>query len=173
MLVCAAAGLLLGGCGSDRSSAQRRSLCLPAGRALVAGAASSAGRAVSTRVSTANNGYRQCTYAARLPSGRRLRLTVNVDTGAQPYFVVERAAVEAAQQFASVREFKPPQSVDGLGLEADWFPEGTYLLATDGRRLITATVSWPHARQAAQLALAERVTRHYLGRLHHNPAAGY
>ena len=63
--------------------------------------------------------------------------------------------------------------VAGLGLDADWFPDGNYVLTTDGVKLITVTVAWPGSSQAARRALSIAVARRFLGRLHHNPNAGY
>jgi hypothetical protein len=86
---------------------------------------------------------------------------MNVDTGPQPYFVLERTIVEASQIFPS-RLSPAPLAVPGLGLEAAWFPAETHLMATDGTRLVTVTVDWPRASQTREIALARAVTRQYL-----------
>ena len=111
-------------------------------------------------MSIGNNGSPQCTYAL----GRR-SIVVNVDTGPQPYFILERTAVEAAQQFATVRTTPLPVHVGGIGLDAFWFPAASQFLTTDGVRLVAVTVTVPGARQARLSALGKAVARPYLGKL--------
>jgi hypothetical protein len=101
---------------------------------------------------------------------RRLLVIVNVDMEPQPYFRLERAIVEAGQQFGLVRGFTPPQAVAGLGLDASWFPDQSKLMTTDGTRLISATVLWPRAGQRRSRDLAVVAARHYLGKLQPNAA---
>jgi hypothetical protein len=76
--------------------------------------------------------------------------------------VLERTALEASQQFTAVRLVAPPQAVPRLGLEADWFPAETQLMATDGIRLITVSVKWSHSTRKRALAVA--LARTYLKR---------
>jgi hypothetical protein len=91
-----------------------------------------------------------------------VRVTANVDTAPQPYYVLERATVEATQVFGPARMAATPLVVTGLGLEATWFPDYTQLMSTDGTRLITASISWRGASQARERALAKAVSRAYL-----------
>jgi len=107
---------------------------------------------------------RQCTYGARVGDGRRVVVTVNVDTGAQAYFRLERTVVEASQVFSTVRLIAAPQQVPGIGLDADWFPAERQLMTTDGRRLLTVSVGWGGATESRRRALVEAVVRPYLGR---------
>jgi hypothetical protein len=101
-------------------------------------------------------------FTTSLPSDKPVEVTVNVDTGPQPYFVLERTIVEASESFGATRLSPAPISVLGLGLEASWFPAETHLIATDGIRLITTTVAWPGGRQNREIALARALTRTYL-----------
>jgi hypothetical protein len=117
---------------------------------------------IALAASTGNNSMPQCSFRARVAGKARVDATANVDNGAQPYFVLERAAIEAAQQFTVSRMIAAPQAVTGLGIEADWFPAETQLMATDGIRLITVSVSWRGSPQARQRALAEALARTYL-----------
>ncbi len=117
---------------------------------------------IALAASTGNNAMPQCSFTVHPPGKKRVQLTANDYTGAQPYFVLERTAIEASQQFGTARLLAAPQGVLGLGLEADWFPATTQLMATDGIRLITATVNWRGTTQARRQALAEAVTRAYL-----------
>jgi hypothetical protein len=112
--------------------------------------------------STGNNAMPQCSFRARAANTGRVAATANLYTGPQPYFILERTAVEAAQVFGAKRLVPAPQAIMGLGLEADWFPAETQLMATDGIRLITVSVSWRHTGQARQRALAEAIGRVYL-----------
>lgn len=96
-----------------------------------------------------------------------------VDTGPQPYFRLERTAVEAQQVFSAQREAPAPVQIPGVGLDADWFPDQQQIMTTDGKQLITAAVSWRHSKQSDRRALAEAAARAYLGPLVHNAAQGY
>jgi len=87
---------------------------------------------------------------------------VNVETGPQPYFILERTAIENNQTFTAKPTHPPATSVPGLGLEADWFPQYPYLIATDGHRLVTVTVTLPHNPERLERALAIRITLPYL-----------
>jgi len=120
--------------------------------------------AVSTKSGTGNNGEPQCGFAAG-GAGRRVVIVANVDTSPQPYGRLERAIVEAGQQFGTVRTFAPPQTVSHLGLDASWFPDLSEVMTTDGRALITVTIQWPRAPQRRLRALAAAVARTYLGPL--------
>jgi hypothetical protein len=67
-----------------------------------------------------------------------------------------------AQTFTPKPNQLPPLTVNGLGLEADWFPQYPDLMATDGYRLVTVTVTWDHVRQRELRAIAVAVTRPYM-----------
>src|SRR5690242_12779479 len=159
----AAALLLLAGCGGGAHSqghkarAAHPGVCLPAARGIVATAA--AGAPVTQRQSTGNNAQPQCSFRSGL-----VAVIANVDTSPQPYARLERAVVEAGQQFSVVRDEPPPERVAGLGLDADWFPRERQLLTANSRELITVTVSWRGATKARMRALGVAVARVYLGR---------
>ena len=136
--------------------------CRTSVRDVVAGFLHVAPASVTTAVETGNDGYPQCTYVTRLPQGKRVSLNADVDTGPQPYFVLERTIVEAAQPFTPTRLSPAPQAVPGLGLEASWFPNRDQLMSTDGLKLLTVTVAWPGARPSREIALATAISRPYL-----------
>jgi hypothetical protein len=160
---------LLCGCGhsapAKRAAAHRGppGICAPAAldamaRTLAVGASS-----IATAASTASNAMPQCAFSVRLRQGQRVQVTVNVDNGPQPYFVLERTIVEASQIFSAQRLSPAPEDVPGLGLEASWFPAETHLEATDGTRLITTTiVDWPGAGPKREVPLARATTSPYL-----------
>jgi hypothetical protein len=129
--------------------------------------------AVSQVVSKGNNGMPQCVLTATRPGQPPVHVAVNLDSGPQPYFRLERTAVEASQQFGTERLYAAPELIMGLGLDADWFPDGNYVLTTDGVNLITTTVAWPGSSQAQRRALSVAIARRFVGRIHHNPNAGY
>jgi hypothetical protein len=154
------ATFLLGGCGQSTVGYP----CLPRARAVVARVFGVAAARVSMAVSTGGNAMRQCTFTAAPRGARGVRVTVNVDTGAQAYFRLERTVVEASQVFSTVRLIAAPQQVPGIGLDADWFPAEQQLMTTDGRRLLTVSVGWGGASESRRRALAEVVVGPYLGR---------
>jgi hypothetical protein len=165
-----AAVLALGGCGKSaptRNAATDRGAKLPgvcARSALDAMAHSLAVRASTIAVAAASgsNAMPQCAFTTVLPRKEHVAVTVNVDTGPQPYFVLERTIVEASQIFGPIRFSPAPVAITGLGIEAAWFPAETHLEATDGTRLVTATVDWPGAGRRRETALARALTRPYL-----------
>ncbi|HEY1593491.1 MAG TPA: hypothetical protein VGF81_16960 [Solirubrobacteraceae bacterium] len=169
-LAAALLAVVVVGCGS---ASHRPTVCAPRGRALLAVHLAVAQSAVSAAVSKGNNGMPQCVLTVRRPGMRPVQVTVNLDNGPQPFFRLERTAVEATQQFGTERLYAAPDQVMGLGLDADWYPDSNYLETTDGRRLITATIAWPGSSQAQRRALSIAIARPFLGRLHHNPNAGY
>jgi hypothetical protein len=118
--------------------------------------------AIAEASSMGNNGMPQCSFSAQVAGGTRLEVLANVDTTAQPYFVLERTIVEDSQVFGPRRLTPAPVAVTRLGLEASWFPAAQWLMATDGYRLITTSVKWRGAKPSRKLALAESVTRPYL-----------
>ena len=132
-------------------------MCLSDVRALIAPAGGAhAARAVA---GTSSEASPQCVYSAG-----RLTVTVIVDTGAQPYFRLERAIVEDSQQFGTVRIEPAPEHVPGLGLDASWFPGEQHLMTTDGRRLLTVQVSGRGTSQSQRRTLATAVAALYLHR---------
>ena len=112
--------------------------------------------------SVGNNTMPQCSFAIPLGGKKHVTLIVNDNTGPQPYFVLERTAIEAAQVFTVDRMIAAPVAVTGLGIEADWFPAENQLMATDGVKLITVTVYWRHTSLARQRAVAVAILRPYL-----------
>ena len=128
---------------------------------------------ISQSASTGNNGMPQCVLTVMRSSQPTVRVTANLDDGAQPYFRLERTAVEATQQFGTERLYAAPDQISGLGLDADWYPDANYVQTTDGVRLITVTVAWPGSSQEQRRALSAAIARRYLGPLHHNPSQGY
>ena len=169
-----AATLALAGCGSSRTftapcSAQAthvvaQQLALPSSR-------------IADARSIGNNAMPQCSFTGRLPGGKRLVVTVNVDTSPQPYAVLSRTIVEGQQVFSPVRLVPAPISVMHLGLLASWFPNQLQLMSTDGVRLVRTTVLWPGAKQAEKIGFATRLSRLYLkknepGRAHGYPSGG-
>jgi hypothetical protein len=164
--------LLLAGCGGSTttthstgavSAGQRVApLCPPVARQAMAHFLAVPASSIAPATSTGNNAMPQCTFKASGVAKRPIVLIANVDSGPQPYFVLERTAVEESQQFTASRMIAAPQTVSGLGLDAYWFPAETRLMTTDGARLITVSVVWHGARQARERALAEALARPYL-----------
>jgi hypothetical protein len=144
------------------ATAKAQPVCLPAARAVVAALG-----AVGEKQETGSNAAPQCVYTV---PGKHLVVTVNLDASPQPYARLERAIVEDGQQFSSQRIFSPPVTVPHLGLDAAWVPDTSQLLTTDGVRLITVTVDWPHSRQAQRRALSRREAALYLLPLHKQAA---
>jgi hypothetical protein len=148
--------------GSESAKQRAAALCPPEAQQAMARFLSVPASGIALSTSTGNNAMPQCTFKAGGAAKRPIVLIANVDSGPQPYFVLERTAVEATQQFTATRMIAAPQDVSGLGLDADWFPAETQLMATDGHRLITVSVSWHGASQARKRVIAEAVTRPYL-----------
>ena len=161
----------LAGCGGASHSARepvpvaakKPPLCLPAAVAAVARAAGADAASVSARTSTGNNAEPQCVFRV---VDKRVTVTVNLDSSPQPYARLERAIVELGQQFGVQRNFSPPESETHLGLDAAWVPDTSQMLTTDGVRLITVTVAWPHTRTTPRRSLARREAQLYLLPLH-------
>ncbi len=174
--------LILAACGSSSSSGSGsgtagrtashpkaaapalRTPCQVTARAVVAHLFKVPAGRVSVAASTGNNGSPQCTYA----SGRR-SVVANIDVTPQAYFIVERTAVEASQQFAPIPASKLPVQVPHIGLDAYWYPAFSQFETTDGVRVIQITVTIPRARQAREIAVGAAVSRPYLGKLHPPP----
>jgi hypothetical protein len=118
--------------------------------------------AVSASKTTGNNGAPECHFVATA-AGTRVTVIVNVDSSPQPYARLERAIVEAGQQFGTKRTFTPPQTVPHLGLDASWFPDLDQLLTSDGHVLLTIDVHSPSITAADRRDLATALARVYLG----------
>jgi hypothetical protein len=97
--------------------------------------------------------------APRVPQG----VTAIVDSGPQPYFLLERTIVEDSQQFSTVALEPAPVHVPRLGLDASWFPGEQQVMTTDGARLIAVAVSSRGSSQARRRELATATARTYLG----------
>jgi hypothetical protein len=159
--------LAVGGCGSSSPAVARRSaspsplaaVCTAGARAAIGAFLRASPASIVERASISNQAVPQCVYRV---AGRAVRVTAILDTGPQPYFRLERTAIEAGQQFGTVRVEPAPQNVPGLGIEAAWFPGERHVMATDGRRLITAAVTWRHASATRERALAVATARSYL-----------
>jgi hypothetical protein len=120
--------------------------------------------ALTATPGTSSEAVPQCVFRAS-----RAKVVAIVDSGPQAYFRLERAVEEAGQKFSTVRLEPAPVHVDGLGLDADWFPKEKQLETTDGRRLITVAVDWHGVPAKRQIALAKATARTYLGPLDRNP----
>jgi hypothetical protein len=171
-LAVTSAALALGGCGSSQQAEKARhrgqatlspaNVCRRASRQAVASFFSLPAAGVVVAGSTGNDLMPQCTFTVDV-AGKPVRLIADISNAPSPYFVLERTAVEASQIFTPTALIKPPQNVTGLGLDADWFFEEQHLMTTDGRRLVTVTVTWPRAPTPRKIAIADAVARTYLG----------
>lgn len=139
--------------------------CTPQAHAVLARYLAISTSQIAAAGAMGNNAMPQCTFTAHLAKHKRFSVIANVDNGPSPYFRLERTDVESAQSFTVNRLFPPPRPVPGLGIEADWFPTGTDLMSTDGKRLITVTVNWSGARQAREISLAKELSEPYLQKL--------
>lgn len=174
--------LLLAGCGGraapKRDAAAKRHAatgpCTDTAKAAFAAALGVSSAAVSTAPSTGNNTYPQCSYRAVLGTGKRVVALANIDTGPQPYFILERTEVEASQVFtAGAKRLYPAPTPVKLGLDAWWFPGNTYLMTTEGVRLYTVTITWRGVTQKMRRDLAIAVARTYLLPPRKRGATGY
>jgi hypothetical protein len=165
-----AGALLLGACGgssSTKSSSAKhaaespaKAACNNAAKAAMASFLGIQPEQISSSEATGASGNPECTYTEG--TGRhRVKLLADYYTGPQPYFILERTAIEASQVFVPTRTVPPPQAVN-MGLEADWFPAREQLMVTDGLRLVTTTVIWNRTTQKRRLALAKAFTKPYI-----------
>jgi hypothetical protein len=172
-LLIALSGWLSAACGGSghttkrpapaRAKSSAAAVCQPGARDAMARMLAISATTISTSVSTGNNASPQCSFSTRSSAKVRVVVVANVYAGPQPYFILERTAVEASQLFTAKRLSPAPQLVTGLGLEADWFPAYPQrLMATDGTRLITVTVTWHGVSHARVRKLSIAVTRPYL-----------
>jgi len=162
--------VLVTGCGTAR---RHPTVCVRSARPTLASHLQVPVSAVSQVVSKGGNEMPQCVLTATRPGQPPVRVTVNLDNGPQPYFRLERTAVEASQQFGTERLYAAPELIMGLGLDADWFPDANNVETTNGVKLITATIAWPGSSEAQRRALSVAIARRFIGRIHHNPNAGY
>ncbi len=151
-------GLALVGCGASSGSPatfkkaaahpKPPPVCEPAASTVIARDAGVGSGVLTARATTGANAEPECHF-----HGPRLSVVVNIDSSPQPYQRLERTIDEAGQQFGTVRNFAPPVSVPKLGLDAAWLPDESKLLTTDGRSLLTITVTWRRAKPARQITL--------------------
>jgi hypothetical protein len=134
-------------------------ICAPAARAQVARAADVGVASVGVRRGESSQATPECRFRARA-----IQVTVDVDSFPQPYFRLERTAIEDEQQFGTVRLEAAPVPITGIGIEAFWFPTEQKVMATEGRRLITVLIAWRGAGSRRREALAQAIVRRYLGR---------
>jgi hypothetical protein len=167
--VAVAGALALSACGgsSQTSSTPKHAAespaaaaCNSSAKAAMASFLAIQAQRISTSEATGTSGNPECTYTEG--TGRhRVKLIADYYVGPQPYFILERTAIEASQVFVPTRTVAPPQAVN-MGLEADWFPAREQLMATDGLRLVTTTVTWNGITQKRRLALAKAFTKPYI-----------
>lgn len=133
-------------------------VCLARARAAIAGDLGVRAGSVTTALSMGTNGMPQCTYRAPHAS-----VTVNVDSGAQAAWRLMRTVVEASQIFGPMpRGWHPPIGLLGLGPYASWFPELDALMATNGKDLLDASVTWRHAKRAEMIRLSRAAITPYV-----------
>lgn len=169
VLVMIGTAVMLAGCGgsggkhtADSHRASAPPVCNPHALNAMARFIKVAPDTITTSESTGNNAMPQCTFTARMSAHRRVRVIENVDSSPQPYQTLERAICEASMSFTPQRLSPAPTNVPGLGIAASWFPNYHWLQATDGVRLITATVAWNGSNQTQRIALARDMIRPYL-----------
>jgi hypothetical protein len=150
----------LGGCGISSSENALRRPCTEKTLRAVSRALAVSPKLVKARAGVGGNGSPQCRYAAG-----RDAVVVNLDAGAQPYFRLERTAVEASQQFGLVRAVAAPLNVTGVGLDAWWYPDEDQFETTDGVRLIMVRVTAPGVSKARREAIGKAAGRSALGRI--------
>ena len=123
--------------------------------------------AVTGRLVKTSNGSSQCDFrVSPRPPRPPLSLWVSLDNSPQPYQVLDRRSVEEGQNFAFLKHFKEPLSIEHLGLTGWWFPREQQTQTTDGRILITVTIiRWPQHGSGPRIALSAAVARKYLGPL--------
>jgi len=168
-LVMIGAALALAGCGgsgakpaADTHHASAPPVCSPRALAAMARLLKVAPQMIATSTSIGQNAMPQCTFTTRVPGRKRVQVIANVDSSPAPYDVLERMIEEQSQIFGPTRLVPAPVNVPGLGIVASWFPNDDWLKATDGLRLITATVDWHGAKQKREIALAQTMIRPYL-----------
>lgn len=129
--------------------------CAPGARAVIERAFAGPVRA---RVGESGQATPECVFRVG-----RARVTVLMDSFAQPYQRLERVQIEDAQQFGTQRIEAIPQPISGLGIDAYWFPTERKVMTTEGRRLITVFVARRGLPARRQRRLAEAIAQQYLG----------
>lgn len=159
-------GFALAGCGGSGSSSSHTSgpqstakalVCLPKAEVALS-------RVVGAHVNEISQSPLggRCTFRVRLADGRRLRVVLARDSRPRADARLERIAVQTTQRFADKPVFAVLQTIDGLGMDANWYPVKRQRQATDGRVLITVAVSGTGVSRDRQRALAIAVARPYL-----------
>jgi hypothetical protein len=155
-----------GGSGAKRSTdshhASAPPVCNPRAAEAMAHLLKVAPKTIATSKSIGNNASPQCTFTARMSAHQQVRVIANANSSPQPYQVLRRTIEGASQVFTPERLSPAPTDVPGLGIAASWFPNYQWLQATDGLRLITASVAWKRSTQKQKIALAQAMTRPYL-----------
>lgn len=171
LITAVGAAVLVCGCGSAGHTKARTghpraltkaTVCRSTAHRAAAHALGVSPASVATAGSLGNNLMPQCTFTVPV-AGSHVQLIANVDNGPSPYYLLERTAEEQAQVFAPTPLTPAPQDITGLGLDADWFGEEQQLMTTDGRVLVTVTVTWQHGSTARKIAVTSAVARTYLG----------
>jgi hypothetical protein len=165
--------LCLAACGSSSSSTSKAAhkspaaesisipVCYGASKDAMAGFLGVQATKITTAEKTGTTGNPECTYTTG--TGRHeIKLLADDYKGSQPYFILDRTAEEAAQVFVPTRQVAAPVVSTAIGLLTVWFPAREQLMATDGLKLITTTVTWKGVTQKDRLALAEAFTKPYI-----------
>lgn len=159
--------LALGACGGSSSTTTPEAkkstaipVCYGAAKSAMASFLGIQAQQIATAQFKGNSGNPDCSYTTGT-GHHKIKLIADDYMGPQPYFILERTEIEASQVFVPTRTEPPPQAIN-MGIEADWFPAREQLMATDGLKLITTTVSWVGVAQKHRLALAEAFTKPYI-----------
>ncbi|MGH2842154.1 MAG: hypothetical protein ACRDKL_01015 [Solirubrobacteraceae bacterium] len=169
--------LVLCGCGTSGHASGKHgvqagtshALCQPAALAAIARQLHVSRSRIATTKQLASNGMPQCTFSDGHGAHATASVVVNVDDGPQVEFRMDRTVEEASQIFgAPPPGWRAPIGLRGLGPYASWFQARDALMATNGTDLLTVTVNWPRARQAAMIALARDAIEPYM-KLGHPP----
>jgi hypothetical protein len=147
------------------SGAAASTPCASRSRDAVARFLALAPASVSVAAGRGNNLMPQCTFTVHPAHASTVSMVANVDNGPQPYFILERTALEDSQIFGPKRFVAAPTALPNLGIEADWFPNLSAVMSTDGLQLITVTVHWPGAPVGREIGLAQALSRTYLKKL--------
>lgn len=124
---------------------------------------------MSAKRSVGSNGMPQCTFQVQRGAGA-VSVIVNVDSGPQAPFRLERTVVEATQLFGPPPPgWKAPIGVSGLGAYASWFARQDELMASNNIDLLTVSVSWPHEPRAEMIRLARVAIAPYMRDGRHLP----
>lgn len=158
VLLAGLATLSCGG-GSGGSPEVAPGPCSTAARAVIARAAGSPAGQVGATNFTAPSGAPSCRFVVR-----GIGVQAGIDSAPQALARLEREAVEYSQTVIWSHQGPAPypQTVDGLGVAADWFPRERRMLASDGTRLVAVTVTWKNASQAQTRMLADALARGYV-----------